>query len=340
MITRRIVFPSPLQAKLVEQEISHELRPRQVLVRTRVTAISPGTELIIYTGKHSALADPNAAWPKFPFNPGYSAVGEIMAVGDGVTELAVGDRVFTRQGHVSEAVVDASTVVRVPPSIPDQDAAFAALIAISLNGVRLARIELGETVVVAGLGLIGLFAAQLAAIAGVETVIGADLLAERREAARSLGLDMLEVVDPTPVGIEALVRSLTQGRGADVVIDATGSPKAVPDLLRLPRTMGRYVLLGCPHGQVEMDLYSQINRECLTIIGAHERAAGRSDGPCHRWNNRDNIAFVLRLIAQGRLRVDPLISIVTSPLESAEVYARLASPGSSLLGVVFDWLTM
>lgn len=334
---KRLVFPAPNQVTLETYDLPDRPAADELLLRALTTGISPGTELVVYTGRHSSLSDPNAAWPKFPFRPGYCFVGEVLAVGEGIQTFSQGDRVAARLGHASLGYLqpDRAPALPVPQEISDEEAALAPLVAISLNGVRLASIELGESVVVAGLGLIGMFAAQLAHVAGAANVIGADPIPSRRRLAEAAGVPL--VVDAAQDTLGDLVLSLTGGRGADVVIDATGSPKAAPGLMELARTLGRYVVLGSPHGTVEMDLYHHVHRQCLNIIGAHERSAGRSEGPYARWTNRENIATALKLMAQGRVRTRELITHLVPPDEAPKIYPQLVASPADSLGVVFDW---
>ncbi|MHB0877150.1 MAG: zinc-dependent alcohol dehydrogenase [Anaerolineae bacterium] len=337
MQAMRVVFPAPHQVRLESYEVPDRPAPGELLLRALTTAISPGTELIVYTGRHSSLADPSAAWPKFPFQPGYCFVGEVIGVGEEVRGFSLGDRVATRLGHASYGCVqpERMPVLPVPQGLTDEEAALVPLAAISLNGVRLAAIELGETAVVAGLGLIGLFAAQLAHVAGAGTVLGADLVPARRQTAEAVGIPL--AIDPSHASLGELVRSLTQGRGADVVIDATGSPKAAPGLMDLARVLGRYIVLGSPHGTVEIDLYHLVHRQCLRIVGAHERSAGWPEGPTARWTNRENLVTALQFMAQGRIHAKELITDVVTPSEAAATYPRLVDHPAESLGVVFDW---
>ena len=337
MQAQRIIFAAPHEARLEPFEAPKKPGANELLLKARVTAISPGTELIIYTGRHTLLSVPNAPWPKFPFRPGYSSVAEVVAVGEQVSGYAVSQRVYTGLAHCSWGAIDPSKggATLVPESVPDEEAALGGLAAIGLNGVRLARIALGETVIVGGLGLIGLFAAQLARAAGAAQVVGVDLLPSRRDVARQVGVEV--VLDPTQESLRERALALTEGRGADVIVDATGSPKAVPGMLGAARRFGRYIVLGSPHGTVEMDLYREIHGRCLQIIGAHNNSTGDIESPFARWSSSDNLALIMQFIVQGRLHVKELITDVVKPQEAGAVYERLAQSHAESLGVVFDW---
>src|SRR6478672_4205442 len=102
---QRVVMPRPYEVTIESFEVPAP-GPGQVLVETQASAISPGTELAVYTGIHQWLNDPTRTWPRFPFVPGYSGVGRIAAVGAGVEGLAEGDRVIWDARHESHALVN------------------------------------------------------------------------------------------------------------------------------------------------------------------------------------------------------------------------------------------
>lgn len=337
MKAERIIFPEPWQARLEPFTVQEIPGIHEIVLRTRTTAISPGTELAVYTGRHSALKDPSSAWPRFPFEPGYSLVGDVIAVGSDVKDFKVGQRVYARAGHASHSVLspEQAAAVRIPEGIEDEEASYASLVAIVLNGVRLAEVQIGEVVVVIGLGMIGQLAAQIARVAGALETIGSDLLPNRRKLAERLGISC--TVDPESQSLVEIVRSATNGHGADIVIEATGNAKVIPNAFRLAREMGRVVLLGSPHGVVDTDFYSEVHRRSLRIIGAHERSAGHTETPHHRWTTAGNEMLGMTLIAQGRLHVHDLITDVVAPSDAPMVYAKLTTcPGDSL-GVIIDW---
>ena len=154
----------------------------QVLLRALNTLISPGTERAFFLNLENAN-------PAYPFYPGYSFVGEVVARGDAVESLQVGDRVACTAGHASCALMEADACHKIPDNLTDEAAAFFNLLAISMQGLRKARIELGESVLVLGAGLIGILAMRLAQLSGGLPVVGVDLNARRLALARQVGAD-------------------------------------------------------------------------------------------------------------------------------------------------------
>jgi threonine dehydrogenase-like Zn-dependent dehydrogenase len=267
---------------------------------------------------------------------GDTAAGVVEAVGSQVTEFAAGDRVAAWVAHGDWGVCDLdSTLARpVPAGVSLEAAALALLADVSLLGVRQARITLGETVVVIGLGLVGQFAAQLARLSGARPVIGLDLLPPRLAAAEAHGA---RPVNPQAEDARQAVAQATAGRMAEVVIEATGNPAAVPLALDLAAEAGRVVLLGSPRGKVEFDAYSTIHRKNIALLGAHTRLGAGVGGYRTPWTHARNVDLLLALLAEGSLRVDDLISHRIPPAAVFETYARLAERPQDFLGVVITW---
>jgi threonine dehydrogenase-like Zn-dependent dehydrogenase len=320
---RRLTCPAFRQLAWEVFDLPAEPGPRQILIRAACSLISAGTELALYTGAHPGFALPNAAWPKLPMPLGDTAAGVVEAVGSQVTEFAAGDRVAAWVAHGDWGVCDLdSTLARPVPA------------GVTLLGVRQARITLGEAVVVIGLGLVGQFAAQLARLSGARPVIGLDLLPPRLAAAEAHGA---RPVNPQAEDARQAVAQATAGRMAEVVIEATGNPAAVPLALDLAAEAGRVVLLGSPRGKVEFDAYSTIHRKNIALLGAHTRlgaGVGRDRTP---WTHARNVDLLLALLAEGSLRVDDLISHRIPPAAVFETYARLAERPQDFLGVVITW---
>ena len=334
---QRVVFTGTRQAAWEAFAVPDRPGPHEVLVRTRWSAVSAGTETAVYAGTHSGFRTPGAAYPRYPFYPGYSATGTVVAVGDAVRGLAPGQGVFLPGGHSSHLLWDTREpqFAPLPAGLPPDIGAFARLGTISLNGVRLAELSLGVTVAVLGAGLIGQLAAQLARLAGARPVVVVDRLGQRLEAARRCGLR--EVIDAATHDVLEAGRAQTGGRGFDVVIEATGAPAAIAQALALTAEYGRVVLLGSPRGRVEIDPYTHLHRPGITLVGAHERVTPRAASIHTRWTQQRNLELVLALLARGELAVEPLISHRLPAVRATEIHAALMRAPEDYLGVVLDW---
>ena len=271
------------------------------------------------------------------WNVGYSAAGEVMAVGAGVTDLAAGDLVAC-------AGAGQANVCRIPAGCPTIAAASATVGAIAMQGVRRAAPQLGEVACVLGLGLIGQLTVQLLKAAGCR-VVGLDLSPERVERARALGLDD-GATDPD--ALKRIVRDRTGGFGADCTImtAATRSDAVINLAMDTTRAKGRAVIVGDVGLNVQRAVFY---RKEIDLLMSTSYGPGRYDSryeddgidypyPYVRWTLNRNMAAYLDLIATGSLKVEPLLDRIVSIEEAPQVYDALAkSKGELPLGVVIRY---
>ena len=210
------VQPNVVELRSIAVDES-QLAPDRLLVQTRYSVISAGTELDCLSGRESG-------WFHLPDQLGYCAVSEVLARGEAVTDYAVGDLVLSTNGHATFAVVGpGGTRGKIPDGSNPLQAPLLHMALIAMASLRLSRIELGDFVVVLGQGLVGNLAAQLAKAQGGR-VIAIDRVAARLEISRRCGLDML--VNSAETEAVQAVKELTAGRGAEIIIEATGAAPA------------------------------------------------------------------------------------------------------------------
>ncbi|HXG11387.1 MAG TPA: zinc-binding dehydrogenase, partial [Gemmataceae bacterium] len=250
MKARQAVIVEPYHVEIHEVELPPPA-PNQILVATEVSAVSAGTELAVYTGTHQWLKDPTLPDWKFPFRPGYSAAGTVVAVGSEVRGWKPGDRVSYPGNHASAELLtlghERGRLWPLPADLDAERAAWACIARYGMGAAIRAGITLGRSAAVLGLGVIGQFALRTFRAAGAYPVVGIDAVHMRREAARAGGAD--HVIDPTAGDVrEQLARYLGR-RGAEVVADATGIPAAVPAAMALACDGGQVVVVGSPRGR-------------------------------------------------------------------------------------------
>jgi predicted dehydrogenase/threonine dehydrogenase-like Zn-dependent dehydrogenase len=278
-----------------------------------------------------------------PLPLGYCNVGKVVEVGPGVTGFAVEERVVSNGKHAEVVSVPVNLCARVPPEVPDEQAAFAVLGAIALQGIRLAQPTLGETVVVTGLGLIGLMAAQLLRAHGCR-VLGLDFDRAKLDLARQFGVETVDLSgDHDPI---AAVQMFSRGRGADAVIitASTNSNMPVHQAAQMCRKRGRIVLVGVTGLELsradfyEKELTFQVS--CSYGPGRYDPAYEEKghDYPVGfvRWTEQRNLEAVLDMMADGRLDVRPLISHRFSIDEAIRAYALVSGPEPSL-GILLSY---
>src|SRR6478672_6118776 len=186
MRARQVVITEPYKVEVREVELPPPAA-NQILVAAEVSAVSPGTELAVYTGTHQWLKDPNLPDWKFPFPPGYSAAGSVVAVGSGVSGWQPGDRVSFPGNHASAELLtighERGRLWRLPPDLDAEKAALACILRYGLGASIRAGITLGRSAAVLGLGLIGQGALRALIAAGANPVIGIDSVKMRRDSA-------------------------------------------------------------------------------------------------------------------------------------------------------------
>jgi len=331
--SRQVVFTAPRQVVMEERELNYP-GAGQVLVKSLFTLVSTGTELTALTGEFP----PGSAWARYvryPFSPGYDNVGEVVALGEGIEGLEIGEKVFCWAPHGQFALVNAKRVFKVPEDIPIQEVAFAALGQIALNGVRLGEIALGEGVVLIGLGPVGQLALQFARLSGGFPIIAVDLSEKRLEIASNHGADF--TLGSRGENLEEEVKRLTRGRMADVVFEVTGNQRVIPRALRLLKRRGKLVILGSPRGKVEVDFHDEVHTLGLRIIGAHNSMHTPYETPYNQWTLERDLELFLDLIRSGRVKVKSLISHVFPWWEAPKAYQMLLEDRTQTMGVLFDW---
>jgi len=334
--TKTFVFVQPWQAAWTELDVADRPEPHDVLVKAEAAIINAGTEVAIYTGTHRNSKEPDAAWPRYPYIGGGTVAGVVLAAGEATSGILSGDKVVFSGRYTRYQTVGAARLLPVPEGVSFAEAAMARHSAISLNGVRLGAVALGETTVVLGLGLIGQYAAQYARLAGALTVIGVDPIEGRRLIASQCGANV--TIGATGADTVSEVLAATDGLGADVSIEATGSPKVIPTALKCARDFGRVVLLGSPRGNVEIDPYNDIHRRGIRVIGSNNTSPlPPAPMPYWPWTPQKNEEAALGFIARGKLRLAPLISHRLEAEENLEIFDRLARSPSDYLGVVLQW---
>lgn len=328
----------------------------EALVRTAASLVSAGTERMVVEFAEKSLLGKARSRPDLvrqvvdkarregllttleaafgrldqPMPLGYSSAGTVVALGEGVEGLQVGQRVACAGGnyavHAEYACVPRILLTPLPDRVDFEAAAFTTLGAIALHGFRLAEVQLGERVAVIGLGLLGLMAVQIAQAAGCQ-VFGVDLQPDRVALARRLGA---EAVHNEQAAQAAL--SFTQGRGCDAVLICADTASDEPVTLAgaIARDRARVVAVGAVGLHLPRKVYFEKE---LTFLNSRSYGPGRYDPSYEesgrdypigyvRWTEGRNLEAIVELLASGRMDVQPLITH-RFPIEQAPVAYEL-----------------
>lgn len=326
---KRVVWPCRAKVEIEEFEFQ-PLGDNEILVATECSLISPGTERAFLLGL------PNAQG-RYPSYPGYSNIGVVIDNGRDVDGFKIGDRVVSSSGHTSHFVTTPDSLLKVTETaLSSEEGVFFNLCTVAMQGVRKAKIELGESVLVLGGGLIGLFGMQLAKLSGGLPVITADLSDSRLQLAKQVGADY--ALNPEAEDFNDRLDKITGGTGLAIVIEATGHPSVVNTAFQLADWHGRVVLLASTRGETErVNFYRDVHGKGLTVLGAHNSVRPRHESSPNFWTLRDDWELSLQLIAHRRVVVAPLITHRMPGIQAAEAYELLMEWDQNLLGVVLNW---
>jgi 2-desacetyl-2-hydroxyethyl bacteriochlorophyllide A dehydrogenase len=339
---RQAVITEPYKVAVREVELP-DPAPNQILIAAHVSGLSAGTELAVYTGSHQWLQDPKMTDWKFPFKSGYSAAGTVVAVGkDFPGGFKEGDRVSYPGNHASLELLtvghERCRVWKMPNNLSFERAAVACIARYGLGASIRVGLTLGRSAAVLGLGIIGQFALRNLIAAGASPVVGIDAVPMRRQAALAAGADA--VIDPAAGDVKAQLHAILETRGAEVVVDATGVPAAVPTAMSLACDAGQVVVVGSPRGKAQdVNFYDDLHRRYIEVSGAHgnmlfEPAHVRLAG---NWDIDKAQRWLLRALASGKLSLDGLITHTITPEQLGDAYEGLLKDKDNYLGVVMKW---
>lgn len=310
------------KANLIDKARQQPDKVKQVLDKIKTDGLQPTLEAVF-----NKLGQP------LPL--GYCNVGKVIAVGKGVTEFVVGDRVASNGNHAEYVCVPKNLVAKIPDSVSDEEAAFTVIGSIGLQGIRLLNPQLGETIVVVGLGLIGLVVAQLLKANGCR-VIGVDFDQQKVDMAASKGVIAINPgkgIDPVK-----FVEEQTNSIGADGVIitASTKSDEVIHQACEMSRKRGRIILVGVIGLNMRRD---DFYKKELSFQVSCSYGAGRYDEEYEnkghdyplayvRWTEKRNFETILQTIASGGLDVKSLITEEVELKDYQEIYGDMRKKGS------------
>jgi 2-desacetyl-2-hydroxyethyl bacteriochlorophyllide A dehydrogenase len=317
----------------------------EIRVRTLYSGISAGTELAMYRGTNpylekqwdaeAALFLPGQSTFHYPVDVwGYSEVGQIDALGDGVTEFEVGEVVWGGWCHRSHEVLPAEGLLGqvLPPGLDPVVGTFGRVGAVALNAVLASGACVAETVVVFGMGVIGQLTTQLLVAQGAE-VVAVDRVPHRLELARKFGATPLPAANGD---LAVIVRNLTQGRGADRVIELTGAYPALHQAIRAAGVGGTVIAAGFYQGPATaLALGEEFHHNRVTLVSS--QIGSLPLALRDRWSRERLHQTVIKLCAVGRLDPMPLVSHVIPAASAAEAYRLVDSPPPDLLQVILNF---
>jgi len=333
-MVKAVVFPEAEKADITEVPLA-EPGPADLVVDTLYSGISIGTEGWVFRAKYKDT--------KFPLIPGYMAVGTVSHVGEGVRDFREGEVVFVNTGvkyrdevgpviswghHASRLVVPAEwgKVFKVPPDLDLRAVSISVLPAVALHGIHTCGVAGGEVVMVFGLGVVGISAVQFLHARRCP-VVAVEPVARRRDLVEAL--DNVEVFSPDddicgrsdilPEG----TGDVSSAGGADIVIDTSGSAKAVNQAFDFIKLYGKFVFQGYYPDLTPLDLFMPHVRQIVAYF------------PCHRCDQ--DIQDALDAYARGELNLATCVTHEYNWDRASEAFALLTERPEDMVSIVLKW---
>lgn len=332
---RALWFPDRRVAEL-RRETAPAPGPGEVRVRTVLSAVSRGTEMLVYRGQVPEdlpldLATLSGSYA-FPIKHGYAAAGRVLDTGAGVEDLSPGDPVFVHHPHQDVFTVPVDLPIRLPGDLDTTRAVFLANTETALNVVHDTPARLGETAVVFGGGVVGLLVMGLLRMAGIFPVLAVEPVAERRKLALEMGADAAVC----PGAARERVLAETGGRGADVAVEASGSGEALAEAVECVAAEGTVVAASWYGTKVVgLPLGGRFHRGRVTVRSSQ---VGRTAPELSaRWDRDRRTEAVISLLQDPRLPLESLVSHRVPFGEAPGVYEMLDRGDDGAVQVVFEY---
>jgi 2-desacetyl-2-hydroxyethyl bacteriochlorophyllide A dehydrogenase len=330
---RALWFTAPRTATLLAETVEPP-GPGEVRVETIASAVSAGTEMLVYRGevpRDLRLDLPTLAGSYgFPIKYGYAAAGRVLDTGSGVERLSPGDPVFVHHPHQDVFVVPAQMPVLLSDDLDPVLGVFSANLETALNIVHDTPVRLGETALIFGQGIVGLLVALLLQLAGARPVLVVDPLEERRRLALAAGADGAFA----PGGLSDRVMEITGGRGADVAVETSGSGAALQSAIDAVATEATVVVASWYGTKpVTLALGGLFHWGRVRLRSSQVGRLNPELAP--RWDRTRRMDTVLGLL--GRLKLRELISHRIPFGEAPEAYTLLDERPEEALQVIFTY---
>ncbi|ACZ40711.1 zinc-binding dehydrogenase [Sphaerobacter thermophilus] len=334
MEARAVWLTGPRQVEIRTEPLP-PVGPDHVLVRARLSAISHGTEMLVYRGEvptHLPLDLPTLAGSfAYPIKYGYASVGEIEEAGPEVETLRPGDLIFALHPHQDRYIIPARLAVPLPAGLDPAAGVFVANLETAVNVLLDTPLRFGETAVVFGQGVVGLLITMLLRRAGARDIIAVDPVPARRERALAAGASVALAPDDD---LPRHVRERTAGRGADVAVEASGAPAALSQALSVLTVQGTVVVASWYGTKpVALDLGSEFHRRRLRIVSSQVGTIDPALSP--RWTHERRRDLVCALLEEL-----PLADLITHRVpftRAAEAYRLIDTRPAEVLQVVLKY---
>jgi threonine dehydrogenase-like Zn-dependent dehydrogenase len=313
------------------------LQPSQIKIKSVYGAAKHGTEMSFYKGYGNdrggydavkGIFDHEKTNNPYPFHIGNMVVGTVTEIGSGVSTFAVGDRALAYSGFATAVVAEARSCWKLPDTVSWQSGVCIDPADFAFSAIRDGNVRIGDAVAVFSLGAIGLMVIQLLAQTGAHPIIALDPIEQRRALAIEFGAT--NVIDPTKTDAGQEIRKITSNRGADVIIEYSGTRQAMQDALR-GVAYGGTVVAGAfpPPYTAGLDLGAEAHVNIPNIVFTRACSDPNRDHP--RWNNDRIYSCCYDLIINKRVLGEKVVWPIVGFDELITAYPKIADDPSSTL---------
>ena len=322
MKRKYVVIEDERKAKLLTDNLDEEIKDDEYLIECMYSMISAGTELSRFAGIKKT----------YPFLPGYCSVGKVLKVGKAITDIKTNDLVYYNAPHASHSIwsnndiTQGKQVFKLDKKINPVHATIINLCLVAIQGVNLTQVNALDTVIVFGLGNIGLITCLLYKKMGCK-VIGIDPVKHRRDLAKKLKID-------TSDDYNKYINT------ADISVDVTGISPAIINATEVCKKYGQVLLLGSPREKYETNitpLLSNIHMKNLVVIGAFNNTCPVKESEGSDNSVIKNLNRIVEMIKNKDIDVDKFISQIISPKEVQKAYTGLLDHKDKYNCVIIDW---
>jgi len=336
-----VIFKNPYEIELMQSPVPVP-GEKEALIKTRVSAVSPGTELLVYRGKFPPDMAVDAVIPSlkrpfgYPLAYGYASVGQVAEIGRSAEKDLLGRSVFCFHPHESHYVVRQDRLIRLPDDIDPINAAFMATMETAVNFLMDGQPVIGENVVVFGLGIVGLLTTALLARMPLGSLVALDPNPRRRAGAKLAGAGI--ALDPASAdafeeGPEWL-KAAAEGGGADLIFELSGNPAALNQALAIAGP-GSRIVIGSWYGtqKAELDLGGSFHRNRIRLISS--QVSTLAPQYSNRWTKSRRMQGALDMIRQ--LKPARFVTHRYDIQQAPQAYELLDQSPQEAIQVIFSY---
>jgi 2-desacetyl-2-hydroxyethyl bacteriochlorophyllide A dehydrogenase len=330
--SRALIFSAPKRLEIRETQLP-SLKENEVLVECICSAISAGTEMLVYRGQFPRLADAHdqvSSNLNYPLPYGYASVGKVIELGKAVDEKWLNKNVFAFQPHASHFVAAIDSLVEIREGIAPETASFLPGMETAVNLVQDGAPMLGESVLVLGQGIVGLLTSSLLSEFPLTNLITADQYEPRRKA---LDVKKHTAFDPSAKNFIRQAKEIL-GNGADLTFELSGSPSALNDAIALTCFSGR-IVVGSWYGEkrAELDLGGTFHRSRIRLISSQVSTIAPELGG--RWDKARR--FDVTWEALKRIQPEKWITQRFSLEDASRAYRLLDENPQETIQILFEY---